>query len=95
MVQQGEKMMSQLDSQVPYKKVDDEFLASPEKVGHQFTTHICIYMNFMNPPFGFCKIAKTKKKREKGGRQWMVDQVPLRDAAAPPLLYICLFLSLT
>ena len=39
----------QLDSQVPYKKVDDEFLASPEKVGHQFTTHICIYMNFMNP----------------------------------------------
>jgi len=74
------------------------FLAGPEKEGHQFTTHLRIYIYMhlyeFHAPFGFCKIAKRKeKKREKGGRQWMVDQVPLRDAAASPLL--CLFLSPT
>ena len=85
--------MSQLDSQVPYKKVD-EFFSWPRERGAS-VHYPYLHLYEFHEPFGFCKIAKNKKKREKGGRQWMVDQVPLRDAAAPPLLYICLFLSLT
>ena len=70
MVQQGEKMMSQLDSQIPYKKLRlMNFLAGPEKEGHQFTTHLRIYIYMhlyeFHAPFGFCKIAKRKEKRKR------------------------------